>query len=59
MHNTKGRAKIVWPPLDELEAMVLATSFVRMGEKLGVSDNAIRKHIRSEKWKLRCAANSA
>jgi len=58
LHNTKDRTKIEWPPLDELEAMVLATSYVAIGHRLGVSDNAIRKHIRSEKWKLRCAANS-
>ena len=38
--------KIEWPSVEELTKMVGETSFVAVGRKLGVSDNAIRKHIR-------------
>ena len=39
--------KIQWPPLEELVAMVEATSYSAVGRDLGVSDNAVRKHIRN------------
>ena len=37
--------KIDWPDLDELILMVSKSNFVKVGEMLGVSDNAIRKRI--------------
>lgn len=41
--------KIDWPPLEELEAMVKESSYLAVGRKLGVSDNAIRKAIKRMK----------
>ena len=38
--------KIQWPPIDELRQMVRNSSFRQVGKLLGVSDNAVRKHIR-------------
>jgi len=37
--------KIAWPPIEELLKMLEGSSYVAVGRKLGVSDNAIRKHI--------------
>ncbi len=37
--------KIEWPSLPELIAEVKATSYLATGRRLGVSDNAVRKHI--------------
>lgn len=42
----KIRHKINWPPVDELIIMVHETSYVAVGKKLGVSDSAVRKHIK-------------
>ena len=36
-----------WPPLEELVLMVQASSYCAVGRELGVSDNAVRKHIRT------------
>lgn len=38
--------KIEWPQLDELEALVVYLGYSGAGRELGVSDNAIRKHIK-------------
>lgn len=35
-----------WPPVLELERMVAETSFSEVGRSLGVSDNAVRKHLK-------------
>lgn len=46
--NRVGKnTKIVWPPIDELQDMLENSSFLAVGKLLGVSDNAIRKHLRS------------
>lgn len=45
-HALGKGATILWPPLPELVEMVRETNFCQVGLKLGVSDNAIRKHIR-------------
>lgn len=37
--------KIEWPPLEKLIDEVKQTSFVATGARLGVSDNAVRKHL--------------
>ena len=37
--------KAVYPPVDELIAEINASSFVAVAERLGVSDNAVRKYI--------------
>jgi hypothetical protein len=44
--------KITWPKKEELLEMLKKTSFVAIGKQLGVSDNAIRKHL-----KKRCGIN--
>lgn len=38
--------KIIWPLNDELKERLKSTSYVRLGKELGVSDNAIRKHLK-------------
>jgi predicted RNA-binding Zn-ribbon protein involved in translation (DUF1610 family) len=38
--------KIEWPSVEELTKMVGETSYLAVSRKLGVSDSAIRKHIR-------------
>jgi hypothetical protein len=38
--------KINWPPIAELEALLCESSFLAVARQLGVSDNAIRKHMR-------------
>lgn len=38
--------KIEWPSLEELNKMVGETSYLAVGRKLGVSDNAVRKRIK-------------
>ena len=44
--KSNTRAKISWPPIDELLTMIRNSSFLAVSHQLGVSDNAIRKHIR-------------
>lgn len=39
--------KISWPPTEELLKELEATSYLALGRKLGVSDNAIRKRIKN------------
>jgi len=40
--------KIEWPPIQELQKMVAQQGYSKAGRELGVSDNAVRKHIRSQ-----------
>lgn len=42
----RGNTKINWPSLEELERMLQQSNFSAVGRVLGVSDNAIRKHLR-------------
>ncbi len=44
-YKVPHKTKIAWPPLDELLAMLQDSNYLQLGRKLGVSDNAIRKHI--------------
>lgn len=39
--------KIVWPSIEELETKLQTMSYVSLAKELGVSDNAIRKHIKN------------
>jgi len=41
------RYKIKWPPLNELLKMIEESNYSVVARKLGVSDNAIRKHIKN------------
>lgn len=43
--------KIEWPPKEELILMVKDSGYCAVARKLGVSDNAIRKHIQRSKMK--------
>jgi hypothetical protein len=45
--QSKTRHKINWPLIEDLEKMVAQTSYLSVGRELGVSDNAVRKHIKS------------
>lgn len=42
-----SKTKIEWPPIEELKRLVESTSYSATARKLGVTDNAIRKHLRS------------
>lgn len=42
----KGNFKIDWPPVHEVLSMVNVSSYVAVGKKLGVTDNAIRKFLK-------------
>ena len=44
-----AKSKIDWPLLEELVKMVDQTSYSAVGRELGVSDNAVRKHIAKHK----------
>jgi hypothetical protein len=44
--------KIKWPSLNQLLEDLKNMSYVALGKKLGVSDNAIRKHIKYQLKKL-------
>jgi len=41
--------KIIWLPIEVLLKKLETTSYVALGKELGISDNAIRKHIRNYK----------
>ena len=43
--DKRKSAKIIWPELDELIEMLQESSFLSVGKELGVSDNAVRKHL--------------
>mgnify|MGYP000923179231 CR=1 FL=1 len=45
--NPGCQARIAWPPSAELLKMVEVDSFLAIGRRLGVSDNAVRKHLRN------------
>jgi predicted RNA-binding Zn-ribbon protein involved in translation (DUF1610 family) len=38
--------KIAWPTDKELLAMLAVSNYLQVGKRLGVSDNAVRKHLR-------------
>lgn len=42
----RENTKIDWPPVEELVKLVSETSYLAVGRKLGISDNAIRKRIK-------------
>ena len=39
--------KIMWPPIEELRARLTTMTCVALAKELGISDNAIRKHLRN------------
>lgn len=41
--------KIKWPPVEILEERLKTTAYTTLAKELGVSDNAIRKHIKNHK----------
>lgn len=43
----REKTKIKWPEINELVQMVKNHGYVAVGKKLGVSDNAVRKHIKN------------
>lgn len=40
------KTKIIWPTIEELKSKLETISYVALGKELGVSDSAIRKHIK-------------
>jgi hypothetical protein len=38
--------KIVWPPIPQIQAALQASNMLAVAKTLGVSDNALRKHLR-------------
>lgn len=47
----KRPRKIEWPPLDELLQRLESSNYPALGRELGVTDNAIRKHINRQEAK--------
>ena len=45
--SNKKQQKIKWPSVNKLIEMLSESNFYALGKKLGVSDNAIRKHLKS------------
>lgn len=43
--NAHRQAKIEWPSIEELMSKLAQSNFSKLGRELGVSDNAIRKHL--------------
>jgi hypothetical protein len=41
----KSRRKIDWPDIEVLTSLIKSSSFITVGQMLGVTDNAIRKHL--------------
>lgn len=39
--------KIKWPPIEELKERLGNSNYSKLGKELGVSDNAIRKHLKN------------
>lgn len=44
--SNKAKRRITYPPVDDLKSLVEAHGFTGAGKILGVSDNAIRKHLK-------------
>ena len=44
-HNPKKQYKITWPSTKDLKEMIKNSNYSAVGRHLGVSDNAIRKHL--------------
>jgi len=45
-HSKFRKAKIDWPPDEQLLSMLEKSNYTALGRKLGVSDNAIRKRLK-------------
>jgi len=45
--KTQQNSKITWPPISDLMEMIRNSNYCAVGRHLGVSDNAIRKHIKN------------
>lgn len=45
--HSKNEEKIKWPTRKELEERLKKTSYVKLGQELGVTDNAIRKRLKN------------
>jgi hypothetical protein len=48
----KRKTKIIWPSNEDLQRLVFEKSLLKLGSKLGVSDNAIRQHCKKNNIKL-------
>lgn len=43
----KPKSKIEWPDIKDLKKMIEESNYIQVAKELGVSDNAIRKHIKT------------
>lgn len=46
LRTYKTPTKINWPTIEELKTKLETMSYLQLGKELGISDNAIRKHIK-------------
>jgi Zn finger protein HypA/HybF involved in hydrogenase expression len=46
------KTKIIWPSNQKLQKLVFENSLLKLGNKLGVSDNAIRRHCKKNNIQL-------
>lgn len=46
MTMPKSQPKILWPSIEEILELLEIYSFVEVGQRLGVTDNAVRKYIK-------------
>jgi hypothetical protein len=42
-----GRVRVAWPPLESLLEKVRKSSYAAVGRELGVTGNAVKKHIQT------------
>ena len=47
--------KTTWPEREALVEMILRDGYLKCGNSLGVSDNAVRKHFKARGWELPAA----
>jgi len=45
--KTQQNSKITWPPISDLMEMIRNSNYCAVSRHLGISDNAIRKHIKN------------
>ncbi len=57
-HLATPRAKIQWPPIEELQQRLAASNYSALARELGVTDNAIRRHIQ-RRLKESCAGQDS
>jgi hypothetical protein len=57
-NKNKSKEKIVWPDINELLDLIKNMPLTKIGLKLNVSDNAIRKHIKKNGYDIQQIKNT-